>query len=379
MINVLLLLFNTAGIKFSTRHNALYGVKEFVAMLTKMAELATTATTAARTLEHKNMPSAKWFLDMMHSIPIEDMEKLCKDMLAYTTDQAREAGYLDNVRIYAGIDKHLISRYDRIIRWLIRAMRKNGTNKFEVYATVQAVGHKVNITLGCFRFIRGEHNVDFIREFIQTLDEQRIKTRALLLDREFFAVDVMKLIHKMKRKFIMPAKKTPGIIRAIEQYHKGKRKAVSRYTVKNKNGDCFEFTLLIKRKSREELARLKKKKKKGEELSISEQYIVFATNIPVKDAVREMCLIPKAYRLRWGIETGYKQIEEIRPWTTSRDEAYRMLLFHVSVFMLNMWALERVKKGVNPREMTLRTLVEATARIIVSQIANIPTDRGGGT
>ena len=71
------------------------------------------------------------------------------------------------------------------------------------------------------------------------------------------------------------------------------------------------------------------------------------------------------------------QIEEVRPWTTSRDLAFRLMLFNTSLFMYNMWAIERSREGADRTDITLASLVHVAVLIISCGIAGVPFDPGG--
>lgn len=43
------------------------------------------------------------------------------------------------------------------------------------------------------------------------------------------------------------------------------------------------------------------------------------------------------YRCRFGIETSYRQLHQVRAPTTSRDPALRLLLVTVALLLVNMW------------------------------------------
>ncbi len=57
----------------------------------------------------------------------------------------------------------------------------------------------------------------------------------------------MSAISQMGFAFIMSAVKTPGIKKAIVQYVRGRRAAVSRYTPEPSDGKKFTFALVIRR------------------------------------------------------------------------------------------------------------------------------------
>ena len=118
-------------------------------------------------------------------------------------------------------------------------------------------------------------------------------------------------------------------------------------------------------------------RKRTDEQKIMGTYVVFATNLDAARVRREIRRLPEDYRRRWGIETGYRQIEEVRPWTTSRDLAFRLMPFHAPLFMYNMWAVERRRKGADPADITLSSIVHVAVLVLLCRIAGVPFDPGG--
>ncbi len=49
--------------------------------------------------------------------------------------------------------------------------------------------------------------------------------------------------------------------------------------------------------------------------------------------------IAEEYKKRWGIETGYRCIEQMRP-CASKSASVRIMLFCMAVIMHNMWMRE---------------------------------------
>ena len=62
-----------------------------------------------------------------------------------------------------------------------------------------------------------------------------------------------------------------------------------------------------------------------------ERYVGFAINVPGID--------PDAYARRWGIETGYRMMEEARTKTHSKSPVVRLLCFVYSVCVFNAWVM----------------------------------------
>ena len=49
--------------------------------------------------------------------------------------------------------------------------------------------------------------------------------------------------------------------------------------------------------------------------------------------------LPKDYRSRWGIESGYVGVEQFRARTTSRNHTLRLLYFYYALVLYNAWLL----------------------------------------
>ena len=69
------------------------------------------------------------------------------------------------------------------------------------------------------------------------------------MDREFSSVDVMRFLDECGEKFLMAVSKTPGIKKAVSEFHSGKRKVISRYEMRSNDGTTFRFWLVIKKTS----------------------------------------------------------------------------------------------------------------------------------
>ncbi len=150
----------------------------------------------------------------------------------------------------------------------------------------------------------------------------------------------------------MPAVKNATVKNAIETAHaagKTDGSCVSGFTITNSKGKTASFNLVIVPSAMH-----------GQEgKTVVEQYVAFATNLPFSNALHEIDTASPDYRKRWGIETGYRQIEQIRAKTISRNQDIRLLAFFVSVFVYNMWAVERNRDDIwcERRDFTLLLVV----------------------
>ena len=371
ILNTLSAILESSSIGFSTRKNAQYGVSEFVAILMKMSESNIASEEAIRLLKHaeKKMPSPKWFRNRINSLGSGSADKLCRDMLTRTARLAKNTcRYKGGVLV--AIDKHLIPRHDKDnMSHLTRSKPKGGTSKFECYATMHVVAERVPAILECMQVTRSVDDADFVRKFVQKLKGYRIRARLLLMDREFYSTEIINLVSEHRCKFLMPAVKNAGIKRMIREHHDKSRKAVSQYAIRNAAGQSATFTLII----------TPSKKIDDPDADITERYNVFATNLSPAKALEEIETLPDEYKSRWGIETGYKQVEQVRPRTTSRNASFRGIMFHVSMFMYNAWAVEQYRTDSNYDRVTLALVAYATAMAALElcRMAGQPYDVGG--
>ena len=363
-------ILSESGIGFPAAPNAVYGLPHMAAMLLEMCQSGTTSEETARKLGYDGAtPSAKWFRNMVNSLGPEMAENLCRTLLGNTARLARrESRYKGGILV--AVDKHLIPRHDKDnMMYLVRSKPSGGTSKFECYATMQAVAEPVTAVLDCVRVTRDMFEADFVRSFMRKLGDYRIRARLLLLDREFYSTEIIGLVSDMGHRFLMPAVKNAGVKRAILEHHAGKRDAVSRYTLRNSQGESAAFTLAI----------TPSKKADGPEADIVGRYHVFATNLSARRALSELETLPEEYRSRWGIETGYRQIEQVRPRTASRDHSFRMILFYASLFMYNVWGIARYREDRCRGMLTLAIMAYIAARTALDacRITGIPYDPGG--
>lgn len=138
------------------------------------------------------------------------------------------------------------------------------------------------------------------------------------------------MLKKLRQIFLMPCRLTRGIKQALLDYSLGKRKSISDYTLRSGEGEVsFTLIILSRRGCESETDPLKK-------------YIPFATNTQKGKILWNVSMIPKDYRRRWGIESGYVGVEEFRARTTSRNHALRLLYFYYAMILYNACLLSNL-------------------------------------
>ena len=354
-------------IKFSSRHNAMWGLEDASRLIASMSERSACAHYTAQKLAllasegaGAAVPSSAWLLAKLGHARLSTMEKRCDAMLHYTAAEAVGRQLCSLQRSHKApvlaIDETKLPRYDKKtdIKHLVKSKRDRGTINYEQYMTCKLTSKAgADVHTACRMVTEGDKQADLVRNMLKKCAALGITPRLgsrrsiILLDRGFFSVDVMDAISEPGFAFIMPAVKTPGIKRAIVQRARGKRKAVSRYTMRSSDGKEFTFTLVIKK-----IPRSKAK-------NVFDRYHVFATTVRCCSYRQLFCHVTREYRNRWGIETGYRCAKSVRPRTVSRNPVLRVLLFYMSLAVCNIWLTMRDSGDPKTRVMALLTLMYA--------------------
>lgn len=155
----------------------------------------------------------------------------------------------------------------------------------------------------------------------------RIACQMVLLDRYFFTVPVMMWLQQSNLPFIIPVvmrgrKPRPGTKAKGMRSCRSKKAGTSDYTHRA-GTESVTFRLAITYKSYRHRRTNTRAAKK----------LFFAT----WKVWRSPADVREAYRRRFGIEASYRQLNQSRSRTTSRDPLYRFLLVGLALFLRNLW------------------------------------------
>lgn len=133
----------------------------------------------------------------------------------------------------------------------------------------------------------------------------------LLLDRGFFAKEIVKLLIGNNIPFIMPAVRNKAIKKLIGQYEKGEIKSRTKYMF----GE-YEVNLLF--------------------MKVEKETLVYITN--TKFTFSKVHLL---YRKRWQIETNFREQNNFSFKTKTKDFTARYLAFVLAGLLFNSWQLTK--------------------------------------
>ena len=325
------LLYTVFSFGFSNRYNSKYGLPDMINALIAMCIGNSYAESGLKRLaiesNMKHTPSGSWLINSIKKIPEQSMMLQLSNAIDNTIKDMKNIGMF-RTAITVAIDKHLIPRYDKNPdEFLIKSRSKSSTTHFESYCTMSSVEEQCRSCLGAYHVTPNESNSIFVRKLLHDCTRNDIQMRLVLLDREFFSVSVIHELKQLGQKFLIPARKTKGIKNAIIQYVEGNREMVSEYTMHSASKHIESFTFVIIPNP------------KPAKPNLTDQYLVFATNIPRGKIFSKLSQIPEEYKRRWGIETGYACIEKLRPRTTSPNHSVRLLMFYFPLIFYNTWVV----------------------------------------
>jgi len=319
------------SIPTSKSENALYGVEDLHRSLMALSINNSFAESGMERLALESSgrtPSGSWVRDTVGKVSEKEMEAMLKRALASTLDQVRSFRLFSAPLMCAG-DLHDIPRYDRDSDkgHLRRSKKERGTNTFEGYVTLQCVEEGMRAQIACEHIGLFDEKASVLERLLVDARLEEVDISLLLLDRGFFGSSTINVLRRLCQRFFMPCIQTPGIKKALQEYARGERQMISDYTLKPSEGEGASFTLVIFPKARCAPG----------ETDPCKRFIPFATNIPVGDTLWNVSRLPKDYRARWGIESGYVGVGEFRARTTSRNHSIRLLYFYYALILYNAW------------------------------------------
>ena len=311
--------------------NAIYTPKDLLDVAISLCALRKPVATTIRAMNRRfnQTMTGQRFLQLLGGLSPDEMLKMCLDMTDACTKMMVETGRLAGEVVIA-VDEHLIPWYTKKNGYSKGGKRKKGTNVFEAYITAQVVSGRTHPTVAGYPIAGGEPQSHYLGGLIENAQRRGVKIRTILLDRGFVSVDNILEMERLDVKYVMPLPGNDKLYSMMQEYHDKRGEAVREYTMTNKYGRSATTTLVIV-----------PKKNPGKGGKMSDLYVGFITNIEVDDPKDLIRYIPKVYRIRWGIETGYRKLEEVRARTNSRRIGARLFLLFISLGILNFWLLYR--------------------------------------
>jgi putative transposase len=214
-------------------------------------------------------------------------------------------------------------------REIYRAQAKRGTNSFFAYATAYLVLHGQRFTLAVTPVTRSESLKEVLQELLALVGKAGLRPGLLLLDRGFYSVEVIRYLQRARRPFLMPV---VGHGRKADHplgpsgsnvFKLMKRSGWFTHTLHDGKKNKATVSICVKRARRQDRHGRKK----------SETWVYAYWGM----APRRVDWVKETDRKRFGIETGYRQMNQCRIRTTTKKFNVRFLDVAIGLLLRNLW------------------------------------------
>ena len=217
--------------------------------------------------------------------------------------------------------------------YIVKGPTKKSTKTFYRYATLYMTHRQIKITLAVLPVKKGTKHIEYVKRFIELIEEMGLKIKVLLLDRGFFSVSMIRYLMGMNIPHIMPVKNVSNEMMRILAV---KKVRFEPYTVTSPKDGSVDVTVAI------DVHYLKGKFKRHG--AVTYGYVVYGIDWNPRKIYR-------TYRRRFAIESSYRMRNKVRPRTSSKNPTFRYLLAIISFLLKNVWMLfkwkffARMKRG----------------------------------
>lgn len=310
------------------RPNRTYDRADFVELVALATGRNQSVALASQT--HPGLPDSDTFHLRLHATTPSQVFDAFQARLEELIGLARTLHWLDEA-VDVAIDRHNEPTYGDEQAWMVGMQEKAGTNRAHAYLTSQRLGEpRLTLDLELLNGLR--HQTKALADLLPQTLRRNPNVRSLLLDKGFYTVDDLALLLETGKDFIVPIPKTKPLHKVeAELYRTRQRVGVTgrfiawrRHRVGGPNGPEVVQVIRWEPDPEEETGEAWFAYACARETTI-EQFDEWATR----------------YRNRWGIETGYRTIEDLRRRTTSHVYANRLYLTLIAVLLDVAWRLVR--------------------------------------
>jgi hypothetical protein len=226
---------------------------------------------------------------------------------------------------------------------IYRSQAKSGTSHFHAYATAYVVRKGQRYTVALTGVTKGEALKDVIQRLLRQAARVGIRPRLLLLDRGFYSVAVVRYLQAARHPFLMPvvchgrSPKQSGGPTGSYVFRTWTKSGWSTYTLTNAKKQTATVSICVKCRNY-----------RGQWKRHGRQPLIYAY-WGYRPASPESVFT--TYRLRFGIETSYRQMHGGQIRTTTRNPVVRLLSVGIALVLRNLWVwlhdtiLSRPRRG----------------------------------
>ena len=215
-----------------------------------------------------------------------------------------------------------------------RGRAKSGTTHFHCYATLYTVKYNKRYTLALTMVRQSDKTVDVLKRLQNRVESLEFRLKRLFLDREFDNNGVIEYLKSQPFPAIIPLtiRGKNGGTRALL---KGRKSYTTSYTRSSQTYETQTFKVAI-------ACKYSKGRYKRNGLFHFAYVVLGHLKLHPLQIYQE-------YRFRFGIESSYRLMNQVRPRTTSKSPIIRLFFAGIAFVMLNLWTFVKWAYVFSPR------------------------------
>src|SRR5438270_5385170 len=231
------------------------------------------------------------------------------------------------------IDLHLIPYHGEHLhdeKEVYRSKAKSGTSHFHAYATLYVIRKGCRFTVALCSVRKSQPLQEVIRELLRQAARAGVRPRYLLLDRGFCSVAVLRYLQAARYRFLMPLPvrgrqpEHPKGVSGSRVFALWKQSGWSRYTLTSASGQRATVSVCVQCRNR-----------RGERGRHGREALVYAYGGGLVPS--SFAWVKETYRTRFAIETTYRQLQQARIRTCTREPLLRLLYVGLALILRNVW------------------------------------------
>lgn len=250
------------------------------------------------------------------------------------------------------VDINYYGRFHRQKKELCSGKRRDGTSRFHRYGSLCVLRRGERFTLALTYVWKDDTPALVLKRLLERARAQGLRIRYLLLDREFYNLEVIQTLQAMHCPFVVPvmhrgrkpkASTNPATLKGTRRFLCWTRSGFSSHTMSNKRQQAKVSIAVCQAPATTRSGRRRKK--------VRPMIFAFWRLRPSTTT-----WVRKTYRSRYGIETSYRQMNQARARTCSRDPRIRLLLVALGLILRNLWVLlhQKFLSRIRGRGLQLR-------------------------
>jgi putative transposase len=201
---------------------------------------------------------------------------------------------------------------------------KSGTTHFHTYATLAIVHDHERYELA-LTFVWGKESlVAVVERLVKQAQTVGLRIRRAYLDKGFRGSEILRWLRRHRIAYVIPV---PRLGKALKALCTGRQSYRTRYTFNPHTSQAYTTDLVIACKY-----------SAGRRNKHQVDYLIYA--VYGVDEIAELH-VHELYRRRFGIESGYRQVHQVRARTTSRNPSVRLLFMGLALLILNVYIFLR--------------------------------------